>query len=405
MRDESSSHAIVLTNQTAPIPNFILRAIDVSGGKLHSLPHQDSFQERAGFLRCASREFDRVVLHHHPHDLIPVLAFAQEGGRPVAMFNHAHFSFCLGATVSDIVINPAEYFRRISEQHRYARRTGMLTGVSGLRPLPSHAIDKEAARRELNMAPDLPVAMSIGSEPYFCPIEGYDFFHTASRLLKAHPALHLLVVGVPSESPLIPPALRSEARFRCVGPVVNPTPYYQAADLCLESFPMPSLGAFVEAVAYGEAFPVPVYGIGESALRVQYTPLFTLPYRPKDEDDYVSYVGRLLRAREETRAAAREMRLGIIRFDDGWSDRLRDVNQSIDCLKHQPAEIPVSPVVDTADTRELARLNKLDFGEELDRLLPLGEAVRSYFVAAGKGVMTPGQVAKQIARRIKRSVY
>ncbi len=125
--------------------------------------------------------------------------------------------------------------------------------------------------------------MTIGHEGYFRPAAGYNFLRTVAKIMANEPLAHFIGVGLPSSWQWIPDAIRDDPRFHFVGSVVDPAQYYEAADLCLESFPFPSLGGLVESVAFGEAFPVPVYGPGESILRVTQTPLLDVSYRPPSE--------------------------------------------------------------------------------------------------------------------------
>jgi len=402
LRDRNSAHAAVLTQQLGPLPGFFEQAIAKAGGGLLCLPPSESKISRATQLRNLSKEFDRVVLHSHPNDPIPILAFASKDLPPVAMFNIGHFSFSLGSTVSDLVINTADYFESVSKKFRYARRTIRLTTLAGLNPLGSELVDKESAKSQLGFDSSARVVMTIASEHYFRPIAGYNFFLTSSRLLKAIPDIHLIVVGVPSTSSLIPLELRENCRCHFPGTAVNPEPYYHAADLCLESFPMPSLGGLVESVAHGEAFPVPVYGVGESILRVQLSPLLTFSYRPRDEEDYVDYIARLILDLPGTREQARQLRLSILQYDQDFGQHLDNLNQTIDRLSHEPGEIGSSGLIDSYDTRTLAQLNfsDLTLAARIDELLPFDRAVRSQFLAIAKGLVSPREGAGRISHRL-----
>ena len=85
---------------------------------------------------------------------------------------------------------------------------------------------------------------------------------------------------------------------------------------------MPSLGVVAEAVAQGEAFPVPVYGADEGILRVSQVPLLSYRYRPKDEDDYVAYVSRVSSNLGDAREEAREARYRFVKsMRDGFPAR------------------------------------------------------------------------------------
>lgn len=398
LRDVQTTAGVVLTQQDVPLPEFFGQMIAQAHGEVACLPLAEPMATRAALLREIAKHFDRVVLHTHPQDPIPVMAFSAGGGPPVAMYNHAHFSFCLGSSVSDVIVNTMDYFKRVTEKFRFPRRVTVLTGTPGIAPFVASRVDKEDAKRKLGFDASAPVVMSIGAEIYYQPMEGYDFFQTSSKLLKAHPSVHLLIVGPRPDSLVVPDGLRSEKRFHCVGPVVDPSPYYRAADVCLESFPMPSLGALVEAVMFGEAFPVPVYGVGECILRVSQAPVLSYSYRPRDEEDYLAYVAGVLQTLPEKREEARRLRLTMARFDQETSQRLDELNHLIDGAKHTPVEIPKTELSDCFDCRILARLASANL-ERVSNYLPYHRAVPLQLIAAARGLIPPRRVAVQIVRR------
>jgi len=402
-RDASAQHAVVITRQPVAVPEFVERAVTKAGGSIFCLPPTESPMIRAGWLRDLAARVDRIVLHHHQDDPVPTLAFAQPGGPPVAMFNHAHFSFSLGATVSDIVVNTLEYFRGVSKEFRFARQTACLSGIPGLGRMPEGPIDRRTAKSALGIDPDRIISLSVGHESYYRPTESYDFFRVARRLLRMNPNMHLIVMGVSSTSPTVPVDLQTEPRCHCVGFVTDPIPYYRAADIFLESFPMPSLGAVVEAVAYGEAFPVPVYGPTESVLRISQEPILRYRHRPLDEDAYVEYVTEVAAHLDVAREEARQARQSMFSFDEAWETRLRELNQKIDTLTHESSEIPVASMVDSYDNRVLADLRTLNVGRQIDALLPLSRGALTHVRAVGRGFARPRSLGR-IGHRMLRDL-
>jgi hypothetical protein len=388
-RDRTATHTVVLTAQHTPVPAVVEHAISDVGGSIVALQPSETRMLRAAKLREFARRFDRVILHTHPNDVVPIVAFAQTGGPPVAMFNHAHFSFCLGPTIADVVVNTLDYFRALSERYRSARRTRRLTGVPGLVALRPDPIDKPAAKVCINLDPSLNVVLAIAQEPYFAAMPGYDFFATARRLLHQNPTMHLVVIGVRRQSGLVPADLRREERCHWIGPVVDPIPYYRAADVCLESFPMPSLGAICEAVAFGEAFPIPVYGRSEGILRVSQGPVLSYQFRPKDENDYVAYVTDVLSTLSSARDWAHQTRLQMLAIDGRWDDELRRLNTEIDRLAHEPAEIAHAAMIDSEDTRLLAALTPPQLSHQIEQVLPFAHAAWAHIRAVGRGLAPP----------------
>jgi hypothetical protein len=366
--DDTATHAIVLTRHHWAMPEFVARFTLQRGVHLTRLNAGDPLVVRAQNLAALARQHDRVILHTHPDDLVPVLAFAQPGGCPVAMFNHAHFAFNLGASVADLVINTFVYFQNLSRQSRFARATAVLPALPGIFPFENSPVDKAAARVSLGLPPAGPVAMTIATEYYFKPSHGYDFFATMGRLLARNPALTVLVVGVAATSPLVPAALQGHDRIRFLGNVTDPRPFYRAADLSLESFPMPSLGALIESVVHGEAFPVPVYGPGENIVRINPAPLFDYEIRPPTEPAYVDYVTGLLADRETTRAKAGTLRQNLLRGEAMTAERLAGIYQTLDSLPHKTQELPVVKRENGLDHHILAAFPCPDKASELAAL-------------------------------------
>lgn len=398
-RDTDSEHDVVLTNQRQAIPEFVRQGIAERGGSIEVLDAAETIVQRAGALRQIARHYDRIILHTHAEDLIPVLAFALPDGPPVVMFNHAHFSFGVGTTVADLVVNTFPYFSRISRERRFARQLHVLPLMCGVAPMNLEPVDKPEARRQLGLAPDCPVILSIAQEHYYQPAGGRDFFRTAAQILQAAQNAHLLLVGVRSDSSLVPPELKASGRLHLAGPVENPRVYYQASDLCLESFPKPSLGALVEAVVYGEAFPVPVFGPGESILRIHQTPILNFPRRPTTEAEYVDYVLQLLRQRPAIQTEARQLRKSMVEFEQGWSQRLSELNRIADGLEHRPAEISVAPMATTSDDFDLANLGATDVGEGIDAFAPFLAAPGWHLQACRNGLQDRRTAVRRIWRR------
>src|SRR5215813_2558098 len=269
--------------------------------------------------------------------------------------------------------------------------------------MPEGPIDRRTAKSALGIDSDRIISLSVGHESYYRPTESYDFFRVARRLLRMNPNMHLIVMGVSSTSPTVPVDLQTEPRCHCVGFVTDPIPYYRAADIFLESFPMPSLGAVVEAVAYGEAFPVPVYGPTESVLRISQEPILRYRHRPLDEDAYVEYVSEVAAHLDVAREEARQARQSMFSFDEAWETRLRELNQKIDTLTHESSEIPVASMVDSYDNRVLADLRTLNVGRQIDALLPLSRGALTHVRAVGRGFARPRSLGR-IGHRMLRDL-
>lgn len=403
-RDPSSSHAVVLTRQPVELPAHLSSIAAERGAPIIALDRSGGILDRAQQLRALSRGFSRVILHHHPDDSVPVLAYSVPGGCPVAMFNHAHFGFSLGSGVADVIINTMPYFQKLTERYRFSRATDVLEGPPGLDLLRWTDVDKRRAKERLGLPPEGPVAMTIGYERYFAPFGDMNFFHTLAKLLAARADLQVLAVGVREDSSLVPASIRESGRVRLVGPVADPRPYYEAADVCLESFPMPSLGALLEAVSYGQAFPVPAYAETESPSRVNQQRIASVAVRQRTEADYIRYVCELLDKRETTRERVGELRRQLIRDDECFADQFPSLYERIASFEHAPHELPRAQCSAASENLALASLTHLtDIGKAID-FLPLRSAIPASARAVSLGYERPQAAAARLVRRLRRSL-
>lgn len=401
-RDSGSSHDIVVTRQSGPMPEYLTAIADDRGAKITLLNPSDSIRRRAHILRSISSVYDRVILHHHPDDAVPILAYAVPTGCPVAMFNHAHFSYSLGSGVADVIINTMPYFRELTERYRFPQACALLEGPLGLDQLHWQDVNKRQAKERLGLPRDGLVAMTIGAEAYFTPSESINFFETLGKLLESKASLHVLVIGVAADSVLVPSGIRNERRVTLVGPVADPRPYYEASDICLESFPMPSLGALTEAVAYGEAFPVPAFAEVENPLRVNQQRVSSIAVRQRTEADYIAYIIDLLDNQTTTREKAAALRCMLIRDDECFGDQFNALYELIDRAGHKPRQIPVTDCAVTSENIVLAsRTNPATLRDVIARL-PATDSIGAHIRAVAFGYEPMRKAVSYLARDLAR---
>ena len=407
-RDLWSSHDIVVTRQSGPIPEFLAAIANDRGANITPLNPDDDICQRAKILRSISGAYDRIILHHHPDDAVPVLAYAIPTGCPVAMFNHAHFSYSLGSSIADVVINTMPYFQELTERYRFPRASALLEGPLGLDRLQWNDVDKYQAKEKLGLARDSLVAMTIGAEAYFTPSRGNNFFHTLEKIIERKKDLHFLIIGVAADSVLVPPSIRNSRHVTLVGPVADPRPYYEASDICLESFPMPSLGALTEAVAYGEAFPVPAFAEVENPLRVNQQRVSSIAIRQQTEVEYISYIIDLLDNQTKTREKAAALRRILIRDDECFGNQFKELYDLIGRAGHKPRQIPETDCAMTPENIVLASRTSSAALRDVIAKLPAMDSIGAHIRAVALGYEPIGKavfylaldLARPLARRL-----
>ena len=337
--DRRARHSLVLLNQASePIPAWLQSSVEQGGGTTHQLHPGMSLEQRAVRLRnIAQNEADLVVLHQHPQDVVPTVAFAVSDCPPVVMLNHADHVFWLGSSVSDMVIDLRLAASAISTERRAARRTAVL-------PIPiaesARPPSREVARHLLGIPDNQLVLVSVGRSEKYRPCGPFNFVATAATLLHRHPLAHLYIVGASPDDlarylrhPLHP-------RLHLVGNVEDPSNYRCAADIYVESFPFGSNTALLEAAEC--ALPVvPACAPLFPLLVAANDSLCDVLANPRDEREFVQRTELLLVNKHQRREQGHVLRNRVLAHHtgDGWLRHLEALYAATDQLRHTPAAI------------------------------------------------------------------
>lgn len=248
---EGARQSCVLLNQEgAAYPRWLEEAARASGGDFVVCPNGVSLLDKSRWLRqLASAWADVVVLHTHPDDPVPNVAFGLPGGPPVLYVNHAAHTFWYGPNIADAVIDFREPEASMSRRRRYARRVEKIP--MPLRPR-SLARDRTASKLGLGIEPHRTVLLTIASAYKFVPFAHYRFQDAVAEALRRHDDCLLLVVGVYPDDPHWQEAIaKTDGRIRLYGLQPDLDLFYGAADLFLESFPFGSITAAMDAAMLG----------------------------------------------------------------------------------------------------------------------------------------------------------
>jgi hypothetical protein len=253
--DAERSHSVVLTNQgDLQVPRPLQDVTRMSGGRLYLLDRRThDLVSRARVLRGIAESVDQVVLHIHPYDVIPIMAFADpEHSPPVTFLNHADHVFWAGATISDVVANTRDSGRRLSQERR-----GIPEKRCRLLPIPlvpaERTYSRPEAKRRIGVPDDAPVLLSIGAAYKYTPVGGPGFAEILASAIEKHERAVLLVVGAVNQGEWGDAIRRTQGRIRTLGWRHDIDIFYQAADIFVDSFPLCSETALLEAASYGVA--------------------------------------------------------------------------------------------------------------------------------------------------------
>jgi glycosyltransferase involved in cell wall biosynthesis len=256
-QDAGRRHSVVLTRQGAlPLPPRLVAAVDAVGGAIAVLNgERGGLRQWARRLRSLAATADMVVLHTHPYDVIPSLAFGHRPGRPPVIYvNHADHVFWVGVGACDVVANLRASGARLSLARRGAQegQNGLLPTLIG--PI-ARTLTRSEAKARLGLDAESIVLLSIARPHKYRPLGqpgfGPDFLESVEPILARCPRATLVVIG-PGDGPKWSAAhARTGGRVRVIEQTDETTVYYQAADIYLDSYPIVSITSLLEAGAHG----------------------------------------------------------------------------------------------------------------------------------------------------------
>jgi len=251
-QDKERSHSIVLTSQSLlSTPKPLRDAARGSGGKVYRLDTKiGGLLSRAKALRELAAFADQVVLHIHPHDVIPIMAFSdKQNSPPVIFMNHADHVFWIGGSISDAIAHVRETALLISCERRGIERSRCMILPLPLNYLP-RTLSKSQAKRQLGLSEDTVVLLSIGSAYKYRSLNTIPFVDVHVPILKKYKKAALLVIGPTEDGQWVAANQMTEGRIRALGERKDVAVFYQASDIYVDSFPFSGITALLEAGSY-----------------------------------------------------------------------------------------------------------------------------------------------------------
>jgi len=331
----SLRHDVVLLAQYVDVPENLRRTVESKGGKLTRMDSTLPILERARRLReMAFAGADVVVLHVHPHDLLPNVAFGIEGGPPVIYVNHADHEFWVGGAVADLVLDIRESGQEWTRWHRDIPRTRILPVPLEEDPLLQKGAEEIAAlRREtrdrFGIGRDEQVFLTIGSARKYEPMRGMSFLEAAEAILNRCPKARMIAVGPKPVGEWQAVSQRTGGRLMPVGNQSKLGRFHAAADVYMEGMPAGSLTALLEVCLAG----VPCV---RSPARVRPPhasdgiALASVP-QPVDVPAYVNEAVALMQdeSMRRERRQRLQQRVREVHCDAGWRQQLEQVLPSL----------------------------------------------------------------------------
>lgn len=250
--DKCRTYSIALTQHRGAVPQHLSTAIAQSGGRIHRLNQRaGGLFEWVRELRKLARQYDVLILHIHCEDVIPLLAFAQPKSFPPILFlNHADHLFWLGPSISHVVINLRDAAKDLSVSRRgVAPERNLL--VPTIVDQTTRSRSRNEAKQALGLDRSHVVLTSVARAPKYRTIDGVTYADLHVPLLLKYPHAELVVVGAGAPKDWARAIEATGGRIKPLPSQNDPRPYYEAADIYVDSFPFVSSTSMMEAAGYG----------------------------------------------------------------------------------------------------------------------------------------------------------
>lgn len=330
--DKLNHHDVFIGKQNSKTPEFFTDIVEAKKGKVCTYTNASNTINVINSLYETAKAYDFVVLHHHPNDVIPVIAFSQNNEVPVAVLNHADHLYWIGSSVCDILIEFRDNIIPYDRKRRSIERFSIL-------PIPVALPEQNnyrEARTELNINNNEVVLLTIGSEYKYLPFEGKNFFEDIIKILNQCKLTRLFIVGVSAESDI---ALKYiHPRITYVGANSDIEVYKKCCDIYVEGYPFSSFTAYLEVGALKKPihfmYDVPLlnmYSLNNYQFKRQY-------FNTKEEwhEGLVSIINNRTKRLYQGEAMFQDILNNHIA--PGWNNYLTELYSAVKNLRHNVRE-------------------------------------------------------------------
>ena len=244
-------HSCAVLSQSTDFPDNLRNIINESKGELVFYEKKEPIVAKALKLREYASSFEYVVLHTHPHDPSALIAFGTpDFKRPIILFNHADHIFWLGLSVADYVADLNSGGNKITSINRGAKNSFILGIPEDTSDILS--IDKNEAKRKLNIPLDKKVIFASGNTKKFEPTSETSFDNIISDILNKDNNVLFYIVGVDKNSVFWPKLQEKYFNnlfiFNTLDYKTEYPLYLSAADLVIDSYPVGGGTALIDAL-------------------------------------------------------------------------------------------------------------------------------------------------------------
>ncbi len=252
--EEKNQDLLIINSEKSQIESWLEETLKKNAGKIILL-RQNNVLEKAKELFNIVQNYERIILHIHPDDIIPILAFSNSKIiEKIYFYNHADHVFWLGVTINKCVLDLTSEGKEFSLKKRGIINSEILSIPLEEKQQETKIIDINEIYESYNLRKNSKIIFSMATEFKYNTILDYDFFEFLEKLspflIKCD--IYFLVAGPNlknkfwkriyecSEKRVIPLGVLPKERVKEIWKIV---------DLYIDSFPMNSYTCLLEAIS------------------------------------------------------------------------------------------------------------------------------------------------------------
>ena len=240
---KGQTNALFLTRYN-DIPESVRKIMSEKNAEIIQANKDDSDIETALLLRQVASKYERVILHVHMDDYIPIIAFGcNEFERPVYLFNHADHRFWLGVSIADKVLNFREFGEEIAKKYRGVKKSFYIPLLKDEKNNPEKRNIK-LLKEKFGIPNNSPVLFTGGADFKYRPLLHLNFNNFLKDVVKRVPNITIVAIG-----PKIDIISECNIVNKSSMPYDDFKDYLSCADVVIDSFPFSGGTAILDAVS------------------------------------------------------------------------------------------------------------------------------------------------------------
>lgn len=323
-------HSVILLNQeSSEIPYDIQEAVKSRNGVIYVSKYTD-LMENASYLRMISNQYTSIILHIHPNDPTPIIAYGIEDFKtPIILFNHADHNYWCGSSVVDVVADIRD--NGITRKYRNIRNTFLLRiPIETNLRLQSALTTKIIARKALGIPQNEKVILTVGRSSKYEPIGKIEFCQIISSILNQISNSKCYGIGPTADTG----NWGTTPSFVPLGEIEYGETYFKylsAADLYIDSLPIGGGTSVVDAVQ--AHVPVLAYTI----FNPDFGSLVEGVERQNSRRKFVQLAASLLNDKQKAIAYAKKQydEMNLYHGENRWNKNLDNLIRLIRNEKHK----------------------------------------------------------------------